>query len=164
MQKGSTNMVSFPNSKEMIAPGATREEAFLLFPDRVTREVVILAAFLVDCTIDGEPETVKKEEAERRGEKKLNERLLAVVNKVLDSPEFEDMKSLNKLERELASLAEKTSRASSEEGYVRRVSLSTFALSKIWDLQKVLKEGAKPNIKEELINFRSLLEAKRTSC
>lgn len=163
-QEGSTGTVLSPKQDEMIAPGETREESFLLLPGKKTRDVVILAAFLEDCTMDGDPETVKKEEAGRRGERKLNEKLLAMVSKVLGSPKFDGPKSLDKLERETASLAERTSRSPWEEGYARRVSLANFALAKIRGLQRVHREGAKFDLKEELLSLRSLLEAKRNSC
>lgn len=162
-QKGSTAIVSFTNRPELLSPGATYTESFGLFSKKVSRDVIVLAAFLEDCTMDGDPETIKTEEAERRGEKIQSEKLLALITKSLDSPDAVES-TLNRTERAVSALTEKTSRDQRKEGYGRRVSISTFVLVRIRMLQQAYREDANVDIREGLIRLKDILEAKRTSC
>lgn len=164
VQRGTTNGLSYWGEGKALAPGATRTESFALFDGRETRELVVLAAFLQDCTIDGSPEAVREEQAQRRGEKAQNEKLLALVTRTLDSPKFDPRRSLEELERDLHRLAELTSRSPREEGHSRRVSHSTFVWARVMDIGKALKADKAFDVRAALTQLRNSLEARRNSC
>lgn len=161
-QKGSTEMIPFANQNEIIAPGRTHRQSFMIYPSRQTRDIVVLAALLEDCSIDGDPKTIDDLKAQRRGEKAQSEKLLALITKFLNVPNV-DSKTLDKLERELSELANVTSHASGEEGYEARVSSTAFVLVRVRLLQEARKRGS-VDIRNELVHLANGLEAKKRSC
>ena len=161
-QRGSK--ASFSYTAQALPPGKTLTESFRLYADRKTHEVVLLAAFLADCTVDGDPEAVREERAQRRGEREQNEKALALVGKALDSPKFDARKSLDRLERDLQALAESAARAPWQEGHARRLSHSTFVWARVAGIRKAFDADNGFDVRGALARLRALLEARRNSC
>jgi hypothetical protein len=163
-KKGATGGFSYWGEGEALAPGETRTESFHMRAGGESRDLIILAAFLADCTIDGDPEAAKEEQAQRRGEKEQNEKALALVGKALDSPKFDARKSLDRLERDLHALAESAARAPWQEGRTRRVSHSTFVWARVAGIRKAFDADNGFDVRGALTRLRALLEARRNSC
>lgn len=162
--KGWRDGVAYPSRGERLAPGATRTASFYLPESKRTREVVVLAAFLEDCTIDASPEFAAGEQARRAAEKEQNEKSVALLAQTLGAPDFEPRRSLDRLEREAHALADKAADAKRDEVYSSRLSAGTFLWSKVMDVQKALKADKGFDVRGALTNLKALLEAKRNSC
>jgi hypothetical protein len=98
-----SNVTNYFGAPGAIEPGATFKVSFT-YPahaDFVRREVVISAVLFEDLSSDGDIENAVKMAAERLGEKFEIERLIPVLQSVLDLPESDLAAHLGRFDKEL---------------------------------------------------------------